>query len=587
MDPVSAAGIALSVASLSFQVFAGCVKGFTILSTAGNFGKDASFLKAHLSAEEYRFMQWGDAVGLTESTPRILPRLNQKLAEELMTLLQDRLDEDKLNERYSLSLEHMTSKSADNGRSEIESSTPGVLAKAVSDERRQEILARANLMQEKNKLAKRIWWAVIDKNKFESLVRDIRDIVTALWNLLEPIIQRQMFDGIERTLSMVIKTNSDLEGLRGLQESLNRQHPLEKQDSIGSLSTAIELKVAREQLPPEDASGSSESVSGPASDTALSLDINLLKRPVDIHAFSGVYSAEYDGRPVLVEFKKAPPRMKAKFRARAKNLATLLSLHKQPSFLTLRCLGFLEDKDDFIFLYEYPQGSRIAASINVSTKPRSLQDILRDPKFTPPSVTTRLDLTLKICRTVLTVHTAGWLHKNIRSENIFFFPNQYVDTTVGPLEKPYLTGFTFSRANSPIEISDQASEDPLLDIYRHPSALGEPSSSYAMYMDLYSLGTVLIEISEWRPLKHIIKKCVDVSKANVDVPIASLAATQDWLIENHIANRHVEFRMGEIFGKGLRFLLTQDDVSDGAGRKEGEDLLRLQEFVAELSGFRV
>jgi hypothetical protein len=150
------------------------------------------------------------------------------------------------------------------------------------------------------------------------------------------------------------------------------------------------------------------------------------------------------------------------------------------------------------------------------------------------------------------------------------------------LEKPFLTGFTFSRANSPVEISDQASEDPQLDIYRHPHALGEPSTSYAMYMDMYSLGLVLIEISEWRPLKHIIKKFVDVTKYGVDVPLHALSGIRNWLVENQVSNGHVHFRMGEIYGKGLSMLL-KDRTPFGQEQKEEEELLAFQQCVLKLS----
>lgn len=95
---VSAAGIALSVASLSFQVFAGCVKGFVLPSSTQKFGNDASFLRTMLNMEEYRFVQWVDKVGLTSPDGKMLPLINQALADELMVQLRDRLGCVKLKE---------------------------------------------------------------------------------------------------------------------------------------------------------------------------------------------------------------------------------------------------------------------------------------------------------------------------------------------------------------------------------------------------------------------------------------------------------------------------------------------------------
>jgi hypothetical protein len=303
------------------------------------------------------------------------------------------------------------------------------------------------------------------------------------------------------------------------------------------------------------------------------LSSTLLKRQVATLESSGTYAAEYAGKPVLVEYKKVPPRTKAKLRVRAENLAILLSQPARPGFSTLQCLGFLEEDDKFAFVYQYPVDSFVPDA----KTPQTLQDLLRDAKMQPPSVTVRMKLALEICRTVLTIHTAGWLHKNIRSENILLFPALHTSNSPSSLGSPYLAGFTFSRANSPIEISDQASDDPLLDIYRHPDALGDPSTSYAAHMDLYSLGVVLIEISEWRPLKHIIKKHLDVTKPGVQVSLNEFAGIRNWLVQNQISNAHVGFRMGEIFEKGVSLLLNGP-----VGQEQGEDDA-FGRFVLELS----
>jgi Prion-inhibition and propagation len=587
MDPASAAGIALSVTSLSFQLFAGCVRGFVFLSTAHNLGRDASFLRTMLKVEEYRFVQWADVVGLTSPDSKTISRINPALAEELMVHLQDRFDQNKLKERYKLELVASASSThvVEEGIEMRESQD--ILAKAVSDEKRGEILARAKLIQNKNKLPKRLWWAAVDKSRFEDLIRDVGRINDALWTLLEPQRQAELSQQIERALSIVIKTSKDLDGLRGLQLSLSIQTETPRAQT--SLATAAGLKIVREQLPDEN--DAHPTTTGDS--TALSiihaqnkplepLNSTLLKRNIGTSGSNGTCPAEYADKPVLVEYKRVNPRMKAKLRTRAENLAILLSQPKQPGFSTLKCMGFLEDKDHFAFVYEYPVDPY---TLNGGTQ-QSLQDFLRGSKTQPPSVTVRIKLALEICRTVLTVHTAGWLHKNIRSENVLFFPSPSTSISSSVLGKPFLTGFTFSRANSPVEISDQASEDPQLDIYRHPHALGEPSASYAMYMDMYSLGVVLIEISEWRPLKYIIKKHVDVMKQGVDVPLSDLSGIQNWLVENQISNGQVHFRMGEIYAKGLSLLLN-DPIPFGQEQREEEELLAFQHFVLELSQCRV
>ncbi|KAL4993594.1 prion-inhibition and propagation-domain-containing protein [Aspergillus recurvatus] len=570
---MDAVGLGLSAISLSVQLFGGCVTGFTLLSTARNFGKDASFLQTMLSVEEYRFLKWADAVGLTGPEGQLLPQLNQSLAEELMVQLRDRLDCSKLRERYLLDV-HLQPDDLDHSCSATEASSSPVpqttasdiLASAVSDDRRRGILARAKLVHGQKGLSKRLWWAAIDKSRFQDLVRDLRQIIDALWNLLEPIRLKGLSQQVTQTLTAVVDMSHDIESLKGLRAILSRaSSPVAQSDE--SLASAVGLKIVREQLPSENA----DQQLGPAtaSEALRPLSRTLLRRPTNKPHPSGPFVAEYDGRPVICETKAVQPRLKSKLRIRAENLARLLSIPKGSGFLTLRCLGLLEDMDEFIFVYEYPAGA------DASSPPRSLQDQMRDSASRAPSVTARLQLALQICRTVLTVNTAGWLHKNIRSENILFF--RPADTTAGsadPLPCPFIGGFAFSRADSPVEVSDQASDDPLLDIYRHPQGMGEPSVSYCMYMDHYSLGMVLAEIAEWRPLKHIIRKHVDVTKREVDVPLSALAGIHTWFVREMVGRGHVDFRMGDMYGRLVAWL-----TRPVPGGSNGQQLLAFQQLV--------
>ncbi|OJJ03030.1 hypothetical protein ASPVEDRAFT_72790 [Aspergillus versicolor CBS 583.65] len=564
------AGLALSAVSLSFELFGGCVEGFVLLSNAQNFGRDASFLRTMLNVEEYRFVKWADAVGLTEPGAKLLPQVNKTLAEELMVQLGDRLDASRLKERYSLEVQP-----GDFGNSTDENKRePGILA-GVSEERRREILARARLLQGQG-LSKRLRWAAIDKARFQALVQDVREIVDALWHLLEPIQLRVLSQQVGQTLTAVVDMSHDINALKGLHASLTRKGTATI-PSFDILESAVGLKVVREQLPAE--SDTQQPRQSPNNDPIKPLDRSLLKRVTTSSYTTAPFIAEYDGKPVICEAKVVPARLKPKLRLRAQNLATLLSLPKSSRFLTLRCLGFIEDQDEFVFVYEYPAGS------DTLCPPRSLQDLMRDAKSRLPSLTTRLGMALEICRTLLTVHTAGWLHKNVRSENILFFSDSTSSGGVSnTLTRPYLAGFAFSRVDSPVEVSDQASEDPLLDIYRHPQGLGEPSVAYAMYMDHYSLGMVLAEIAEWRSLKHIVKKQVDVTNRLVDVPLSALAGIQAWFWRELVERGQIEFRMGEVYGRMVSYL-TRPDREDQTERTES--LLELEEFVNELGCCRV
>ena len=113
----------------------------------------------------------------------------------------------------------------------------------------------------------------------------------------------------------------------------------------------------------------------------------------------------------------------------------------------------------------------------------------------------------------------------------------------------------------------------------------------AMFMDLYSLAVVLIEIAEWRPLKHIIKKYVDVTKPGVDVSLEDLSGIQSWLVKEQVLNGHVDFRMEDVYGEGISSFLMQRIYHDPEQEEQEEedpgDLLAFHQFIVELSKCRV
>lgn len=586
-------GTALTVVSLSFQVFGGCVKGFVLLSDAHNLGQDASFLRTMLNLEEYRFTQWAKTVGLTGPDVTLNPRLNQTLAAELMGQMLLLLSTSKLKERYKLELvpSRPTSISINDSKNEI-TFAQGILSSAVSEEARGEILARANLIQAKNHLPQRLWWASVDKKKFENLVQDVRAIVDGLWALLDPLQQDEVTQMMKQVLSVVIRVSKDVSGLQDLRATLDNLRN-ETRRNAAPLAAAAGLKAARIEIQDDEKPKPSFVLTQQAALMTLTSPHNITKAhrnndlaPLQLHMLTNfvaktsnpsVGTGLYSGKPVFVEYKTVSPRLKGKLISRVKNLALLLSLPKDPSFLTLHCLGFFEEGDRFAFIYAYPNGSTDGSAATPAAQPVSLLDILRDSSAPLTSVTVRLNIALSICRTLLTLHTADWLHKDLRSENILFFPSSAGSTISALLARPYLTGFSFSRFDCPEAISEQPSANPSHDIYRHPQALGEPSTSFKKHMDMYSLGTIMVEIAEWRPLKHIILKCVDVRNPATNVPLTAIASVSQWLVREKVESGAAAFRMGEAFGRTLATCLE----SGGAVGKSEDELLDLQQIVRD------
>jgi hypothetical protein len=66
MDPISALGIALSVAGLAGQVFMGAIQGIQFIVTAKDMPKDCQYLNLRLRIEEQRLFAWSETSGLMD-----------------------------------------------------------------------------------------------------------------------------------------------------------------------------------------------------------------------------------------------------------------------------------------------------------------------------------------------------------------------------------------------------------------------------------------------------------------------------------------------------------------------------------------
>ena len=108
----------------------------------------------------------------------------------------------------------------------------------------------------------------------------------------------------------------------------------------------------------------------------------------------------------------------------------------------------------------------------------------------------RFELVKTLVTTVFNIHNIGWVHKNIQSKNILFWPKQGRDEL--DLSRPYLMGFDISRPNQPGEVSEKPMSYFEDDLYRHPQYKGMFARSFQPSFDLYSLGIILYEVGMWR-----------------------------------------------------------------------------------------
>ena len=205
-----------------------------------------------------------------------------------------------------------------------------------------------------------------------------------------------------------------------------------------------------------------------------------------------------DGALVIVDTTQYPPQVDiAQTREHVRDLARILSNTGSVFLGLLRCLGVLEDQSpmrqesedltpQFQYIFEVPQGH--------STNPSSLRRLLQNNS---PSLDAKYHIARTLARGVAAVHCSGFVHKNIRPENILILQSKDQQDL-----RACLIGFERSRPTS----AGTALVGDMLwykNLYRHPSRQGSrPEQSYSTKHDIYSLGICLLELGIWSTPLH-------------------------------------------------------------------------------------
>ncbi|KAI9662223.1 MAG: hypothetical protein M1821_008389 [Bathelium mastoideum] len=149
----------------------------------------------------------------------------------------------------------------------------------------------------------------------------------------------------------------------------------------------------------------------------------------------------------------------------------------------LKCAGFVpsEASNQFTLVFRVPDGM---------SNPQSLRTLISQEHH--HSLSDRFRLITQLATAVCSVHTLGFVHKNIRPENVLIFRAQ--GSSIG---SGFLLGFEDLR---PDEGYTQfiVDTDWEKNIYRHPQRQGlKLRDPYVMQHDIYSLGVCLLEIGLW------------------------------------------------------------------------------------------
>ncbi|KAK3631483.1 hypothetical protein LTR56_016847 [Elasticomyces elasticus] len=206
-----------------------------------------------------------------------------------------------------------------------------------------------------------------------------------------------------------------------------------------------------------------------------------------------------------------------------------------------------------------------------SGDPHTLREHLTNR--TDHTLTERMTVAKRLATSVSYVHTLGFVHKNIRPENILGFSSD--DVKLGAF---YLIGFeqirsadgkTYMRGDDELE----------KNLYRHPERQGpHPEEAYVMQHDIYSLGACLLEIGLWDTFVKYNPKTdiVEAPGLALELSLEELRRKRPNAIKDHLvalAKRKLPQLMGEIYTEVVISCLTcldEDSLDYGDEEDAGE-----------------
>jgi hypothetical protein len=292
---------------------------------------------------------------------------------------------------------------------------------------------------------------------------------------------------------------------------------------------------------------------------------------------------QFDGLPTILEFRLhlGPAESYVLDDTTAELGELVAALNYLDSSVTglLRCLGYFYDPvplPRFGLIYQLPIGSH-GDFIPFKTL-LSARDCEGRRSKLRYSLNQRLEFARKLATAVFFVHSLGWVHKAIRSQNILLFgrtsyrerQSEKSASVHWSLESPALVGFEIARTS-------EGDTDPgrrcitALDVgaYIHPD-LQPPLSHvrHTMGHDVYSVGVVLLELGIWSSIDTRPELRADMTPEEIGQTLRALA-------------RETELLMGRRYRQTVEWCLSQGQMGDAGSVKIISEVLEKLEDLAE------
>lgn len=376
-------------------------------------------------------------------------------------------------------------------------------------------------------LPKRLKWATCSKERYEKLISGLREFNDVLIDLVDSEARIAIRKTTRETDMTILHLHSRVDDILQLFKAL-----LSEKASFPAVrsSSACQGEEALHAQKRELAGlAYFKAVNTSIEDnTSLACSGSLIERKrtpatrlqrSDIHLLNDLEEGEYrweaeyhqSGKPierVWVEWRANDPITEAQPAlnpSRVDKLVSLLSDTNKPDLLRVpHCIGYFDEtghkensyrRGRLGFVFERPSPK--------SAGPVSLRALIRSR--TKPVLTERINLAKAIANCLMSLHSVNWLHKGIRSQNVLFFLE---DGNIIDYSNPYISGFGYARPAFREDMTEMVSEDPAVDMYRHPRTHGlgpwEGRPGFKRTFDIYSLGLLLVEIATWQTLETVL-----------------------------------------------------------------------------------
>ncbi|KAK3696850.1 hypothetical protein LTR37_017756 [Vermiconidia calcicola] len=513
MEAVSAL---LGIVAFSATYFEACIKGLVILSKARSYRRDVSGVSLMLELELHKLHAWAVEIGLSQQPPMLLvdtqyTSIVPKVLKHLQTLVSDL---DKLKHTHGLQLQETADQLLILDGDDSAFVRLGIETNDGCDH----ILTR--IFKQRKEPWKVLKWVTFDEQKVRGLLDQVKAFIQELQQILDRTRQAKLAKAVDMLLRNAVLNSAneqdlDMIGFGGEGASTgNTVAAAARLKKQGLLLGVMDIQPA--PVPPE----TQRQIDGPKprlrssplhvimprysnSDLAR---MRLSASHLSFETYTGSEArvlARYDNDPVLLEFKNVSGLHHDSMKDRLCKVSFFLR-DLDSSFNALSCRGFVKVYDRYAYVFDLREDVSPSRALRPLPSFRTLTHLLDEAR--KPSLNLRMAFAITILETLLQLHTSGWLHKELRSDNILFILDSCEDTYDFLLAPIRITGYVYARADDPHEPTEPLESELNADLYRHPACLRQPRQLFRRAFDAFSVGCILLELGLWCSLSTLFQR---------------------------------------------------------------------------------